>query len=637
MRLPEPIRAVGRRMKRVLMRGLRARRSIRARVKARRLMERSKPALREIPNLGEGHRGEVLVFGVRHQLTGGTDWHTDRWSSRTWPLTYHRNIDVNRVVNASDVKWPWELSRCQFLGGWAVSWVEHGDVDSAEACVRVVGDWMRSNPYGIGINWTCAMEVGIRAINWLFARSLLRGSPAWTDQWDSTVLDWLMAHAEYIAENLEDWGQVSQNHLIADLTGALCIWAEIGGPAHRHNAEWARDRLEACMLTQVYADGVSFENSTAYHMFVSELFIMALACGMRNGITFSPAFRERLQLMVEHTAALKNDQGRVPQVGDSDDGRVLVVDQRRSASPRDIGWFLALGREVFPGLSVRIDSEADACDAAYAVHWMKPARLLGLGQSDSIVRPIASFPEGGLFVLSGGPTKALAVLSPTGVSGTGPHRHNDALSVVVDVHGESLLVDSGTYCYQHDPEARRLFRSGRAHNTAMVDGIEHNDIAAIFAMDHDQMRTEVVGWGVDESHAWVAGRMRSFENAGVFWTRSVSVSQSTGEVSMTDEFTGCGWPHEVELFWHFAPGVRLEDIDDEGSMLRWCADGTEFTCDVTTSGGVRARLGKAPGWYSEQYRVRTEAPGLVVKVRAGSPVTLLTRMTPHQLPGNATS
>src|ERR1051325_7348961 len=63
----------------------------------------------------------------------------------------------------------------------------------------------------------------------------------------------------------------------------------------------------------------------------------------------------------------------------------------------------------------------------------------------------------------------------------GGHGHADALSVVLSVGGQELLIDPGTGVYNGAPEWRNFFRSSRAHNTAIVDGREQSEPAETFS------------------------------------------------------------------------------------------------------------------------------------------------------------
>jgi hypothetical protein len=71
--------------------------------------------------------------------------------------------------------------------------------------------------------------------------------------------------------------------------------------------------------------------------------------------------------------------------------------------------------------------------------------------------------DGGHLVFDAGPHGFL----------NGGHAHADALSVLLSVGGEPLLVDPGSATYTMDPALRDLFRSSRMHNTLTLDGREH--------------------------------------------------------------------------------------------------------------------------------------------------------------------
>jgi hypothetical protein len=55
----------------------------------------------------------------------------------------------------------------------------------------------------------------------------------------------------------------------------------------------------------------------------------------------------------------------------------------------------------------------------------------------------------------------------------GGHAHADALSVVLRVAGEPVLIDPGTATYGTDPTLRDRLRSPRMHNTVVLNGREY--------------------------------------------------------------------------------------------------------------------------------------------------------------------
>lgn len=96
----------------------------------------------------------------------GDVFHAHRWNGR-----YFSGVDFLAVNSRSDVKVPWEFSRLQYT-----LWLAEGALaDAGRTSVyvarflEIVNDWMGCNPAGYGPNWTCAMEVGIRATNLLIA------------------------------------------------------------------------------------------------------------------------------------------------------------------------------------------------------------------------------------------------------------------------------------------------------------------------------------------------------------------------------------------------------------------------------------------------------------------------------------
>jgi uncharacterized heparinase superfamily protein len=69
---------------------------------------------------------------------------------------------------------------------------------------------------------------------------------------------------------------------------------------------------------------------------------------------------------------------------------------------------------------------------------------------------------------------------PLGYLSIAAHGHADALSIWVHRDGIPLIVDSGTYAYGADPEARNYFRGTTAHNTLTMSGQNSSQISGPF-------------------------------------------------------------------------------------------------------------------------------------------------------------
>jgi len=105
--------------------------------------------------------------GKNYQLI---DWHSDFKSGHRWnPKTFYRNICFGHIEGV-DVKVPWELSRFQHLNILGQAYILTKNRKYAEEFVNQIRDWIKSNPVAFGVNWKCAVDVAIRAANWLVAQ-----------------------------------------------------------------------------------------------------------------------------------------------------------------------------------------------------------------------------------------------------------------------------------------------------------------------------------------------------------------------------------------------------------------------------------------------------------------------------------
>jgi len=75
------------------------------------------------------------------------------------------------------------------------------------------------------------------------------------------------------------------------------------------------------------------------------------------------------------------------------------------------------------------------------------------------------------------------------------HSHNDMLSFELNVDGDDVVVDAGTYLYSPLPSIRNTFRSTFTHNTICVDGIEqrswNGDYSGLFRYNEEYVSCAV--------------------------------------------------------------------------------------------------------------------------------------------------
>ncbi len=279
------------------------------------------------------------------------DWHVDFRSGYRWsPLTSYRRVPYGHRPGV-DVKVPWELARMQHLPQLALAF----------GCARAgltgflpparyrdefrhqVLDFAATNPPRYGVNWRSAMEVAIRAANWLLARDLFLGYGARFDpEFEAVFKRSVREHGRHIAANLERTPAWSNNHYLANLTGLIFVAGYL--PPSRETVRWWRVGIEGLageIDRQFLADGGHFEASTSYHALAAELvsYALAIVCarerradygadglpaGNRLNLLAAPV-GERLGRMAEFMMHLTGPGGRIVQIGDHDSGRLFKL------------------------------------------------------------------------------------------------------------------------------------------------------------------------------------------------------------------------------------------------------------------------------------------------------------------------
>ena len=83
-------------------------------------------------------------------------------------------VDLN---NSADVKVPWELSRFHHLPTFGQAYLLTDDLKYALEFKNQIEDWIKKNPIEMSVNWTCTMDVAIRACNWIIGYYFLKNCP----------------------------------------------------------------------------------------------------------------------------------------------------------------------------------------------------------------------------------------------------------------------------------------------------------------------------------------------------------------------------------------------------------------------------------------------------------------------------
>ena len=485
------------------------------------------------------------------------DWYLDPVRSLRFPRGVpHKawHLMEMRPGNA-DVKYPWELARCQHWATLAQAFRLTGDDRYAVEIAHELDDFVEANPTGIGVNWTCTMDVGLRVVSWSTALEAVHACTALSDDFWLRAYNAMYDHGVFIRGNLENTYEVTSNHYLSNLLGLLFLGRTFDGLAS--GAEWAafsRDAIEQEMRVQVLADGADYESSIPYHRLVTELFLGALRLSDHAGTPMSDASRSRVQDMVAFLAGVLRPDGLMPQVGDADDGRLHIFEGYAATTPQD-------PRHLFGPSAAMFGEAAWAALGGAGGAW--EAAWWGLGSRasmDGAAREVSRlFPNAGIAVASTATGHyLLATNAVVGTNGFGNHKHNDLLSFEYHHEGVPWIVDPGSYVYTSDSEARNRFRSTAAHNTMMIDSIEQNEFRSdwLFRM-FETAKPETISFADRDGIVEYVGRHHGYERLPepLTHTRAYRFARSSGDLDIVDRLEGTG-SHQLRWHFHFAPGVE---------------------------------------------------------------------------------
>ncbi len=493
-------------------------------------------------------------------------WRLDPVTGGLWPGPEHYCFDIpyRQERGRGDIKYVWEINRLQFLEPLAAKAALDGDDGALATIEAAIESWHGANPPFRGIAWNSGIELALRAISLLVVSSLVG---ARLNEDSTSRLRAILAASLYWLKRYPSRFSSANNHLIAEAAAEYLIalaMPELVGAAE--TAKEARRTLDAEALKQFCPDGVPAEQSPTYGAFSAEFLLVA-----HEAAPLAAASLERLSAFADFIAWLADFEGRVPAIGDDDEGLVLALSARH-------------GR--------------------YAVEIAGRIAAIGARQG------LKTFAQGGYSVLRQEGWHLIFDHGPLGYLAIAAHGHADALSFTLGRKGGAILVDPGTYLYHSGAEWRDWFRGTAAHNTLTVGGADQSCIAGPFnwskkAEARLEMSESSEMWRLTASHD---GYQAAF---GVRHRRSITAEQ--GAILIRDQLIGPGAPRAAEIAFQFASGLEVEIVD---GVCQVAEEGKAVAAlRFSQAGRLAVFAGAAPrdggGWVSPVFGSKIPAPRLV--------------------------
>lgn len=513
-----------------------------------------------------------VIFGHPILYPERIDWHMDPETGTRWPLKFWADIDHRNAKGTKGVKFVWEINRLDFLPSLGLAYLLTGDRIYAEKVLSIVREWQAANPYPLGVNWISGIELGLRIANLAWALSFMNAYPFSEEDYRS-LNRFVYFHARHLNRYPSRYSS-NNNHALAEAFGLFL--SGLYFPHLDKASKWAgvgKEILEREVSRQILPDGGSFEFTTTYLSFVVDFFLLYKQVCDRHGISHGAAVSERLEQSASFIAALMDDVGNLPNIGDQDSA-VLV--NFGLDNWENFHSFLNTAGILFnrPGLLRKKgpDLKTLLLLGEKALHpFSGHEGAFPSSQSDPPTTSAHLFKESGIAVIheknDQGTLHFVGNATPLGMPPLYAHGHLDALSFYLTVDGLEIFVDPGTYLYHGGGEFRRYFRSTAAHNTLRVDQTDFTLQVSDFMFGRPYRILENTLEQEGEMIVWKASHNAyHYLNPGVAHQRKVMYERKAFVFHIQDELRPDG-PFFGELFFHFHPACNVT-IDNRWVMIR---------------------------------------------------------------------
>ena len=593
-----------------------------------------KPLLEPAIDVIEIQSNTFNIFGkeFNYSTIQAADWHRDIFSGKSFPMSFSKKINIRKDPQLS-AKCVWEINRLQFLMKVALNYQQTKDVNELNRFININRSWKEANPYLSGVNWYSNIEVNLRLINWFLcwevmqADKLMEQNEEFKDFVNKDWMPLIYQHCVYSYKNPSKFSSAN-NHLISEYTGLFV--AAVKWP-FKESEQWiryAQEGLEAELINQHSKNGVNKEEAAEYIQFITDFFLVAYVAGENSGHPFSQQYKEQLQQVLKYIYNFLDCKGNFPKYGDEDDGKCFITDFDEHFN--NFKSLLTSGAIIFNDPLLK--SKSNGFDIKNQVLFGEAGKkTFNSIPHIAVTESSAFYPAEGHFISRKKENDQEVYLhvdaAPLGFLSIAAHGHADALSFLLHVDGQPVIVDPGTYTYHTDPDWRDYFIGTLAHNTIRINKLNQATIAgSTLWLQH--YKCEVLNAETTEAKDSIKAKHNGYEKQGISHTREIVFDKKLLQINITDSIESKKQGNIlIELPFHFHPDIQVssekekafEVLNNKGRNVRIQID-PKLKAQIV-KGQLQPEI---TGWYSKSFMHKEPSNTLICSLEGSGNIKLET-------------
>jgi Heparinase II/III-like protein/Heparinase II/III N-terminus len=405
--------------------------------------------------------GKIPFFSAEFKDLGKDyDWVTNPDSGYKYDAKKHWTEINDFSQEAGDIKFVWEKSRFSYLYT-IIRYDYHFETDCSEFVFNEIESWLKANPLNCGPNYKCSQETSLRVFNWVFSLYYYKNSPALTEERFQKIINSVYGQIRHVYSNINfSRIAVRNNHAITEtlalyLVGLLMPFFPESNIWKTNGKKWFEEEIDY----QIYDDGTFIQFSHNYHRVLIQLLTWGLALAEANNEQFKPSVYEKTKKSLNYLYQCQMlENGHLPNYG-ANDGALFF--KLNDAEYRDYRPQLNALYHFFTKKCLYTEG-VDNEDVEWFFNYYKKDAFDP--QFTLQQQSINQFQIGGIYTIRDEDTFTFVKCA----SYKDRPSHADNLHIDIWYKGENILIDSGTYKYNTEPQLIKYFSGTKGHNTVML-------------------------------------------------------------------------------------------------------------------------------------------------------------------------